>query len=281
MRLMTLAVLGGLVAASAAATAAPPMPASPPVDRDVHAVQDRLLPRFFGGGDDGEGRDRAEMALRIEQLEQQVRMLTGQVETLAFTVRRLERALEADGRLPPRGDAAPPATGAVAPPTTTARIPPSDGGPLDLSALNRGLSEVSPSSPVRATPEPVSTPALRNARQLLSSGRYAMAAQEARQVLLDNPSGPVAGEARFLLGEVLLAQGSYRNAANLFLENYTNDPGGARAPASLLKLSSALNGLGEREAACSSLEEFFGAYPNIDAELRAEAEREQQAANCT
>ena len=205
-----------------------------------------------------------------------------QVETSAFTVRPPRAALEAE-RAPAaaRGRRLQPPHGAVAPPTTTARIPPSDGGPLDLSALNRGLSEVSPSSPVRATPEPVSTPALRNARQLLSSGRYAMAAQEARQVLLDNPSGPVAGEARFLLGEVLLAQGSYRNAANLFLENYTNDPGGARAPASLLKLSSALNGLGEREAACSSLEEFFGAYPNIDAELRAEAEREQQAANCT
>ena len=56
---------------------------------------------------------------------------------------------------------------------------------------------------------------------------------------------------------MLLAQRDYRAAANQFLENYTADPNGARAPDSLLKLGTALNGLGEREAACSSLEEFF------------------------
>lgn len=280
MRLTTLAVCGGLLAASAA-VAAPVTPAPPAIERDVVAVQDGLLPRFFGGGSgDSAERQRAEMAMRIDQLEQQVRMLTGQVETLTFTVRRLERVLEAEGRLPPRTDAAAPPATATVPPAGSASQIPSDG-PLDLSAINRGLSEALAPAPGSATPEPVSTPALQSARESYRSGRYAIAAQEARQVLADNPTGPVAGEARFLLGEVLLAQGSYRNAATLFLENYTSDPTGARAPASLLKLSTALNGLGEREAACSSLEEFFGAYPDVDPELRAAAERERQAANCT
>ena len=80
--------------------------------------------------------------------------------------------------------------------------------------------------------------------------------------------------------EALLAQGDYRAAANQFLENYTSDPNNARAPASLLQLGKALNGLGEREAACSSLDELFGAYPNVDGQIRAAAEREREVANC-
>jgi TolA-binding protein len=151
---------------------------------------------------------------------------------------------------------------------------------VDLSALNRGADEPVTPSPTRRSVEPHSTPALEEVRRLQGSGRYAMAEQKAREILTDNPTGAVAGEARYLLGESLLAQGAYRGAANLFLENYTTDPNGARAPASLLKLSVALNGLGEREAACSSLEELFGAYPDIGDDLRTAAQRERRAAGC-
>jgi TolA-binding protein len=287
MRQLVLAVLGASLTAVAAA-AGPLSPTAPRVERDVTVVQDRLLPRFFGGGDDERERERAAAALRIEQLEQQVRMLTGQVEELTFTVRRLERALEAQGSLPPRTGAPvvrrddPSATSAR---STTSGTPPArvpaETGPLDLSAINRGAVEPVSPAPSRRAADPVTTPGLDQVRELQRSGRYAMAAQEARKVLTDNPTGPVAAEARYLLGEALLAQGSFRNAANLFLENYTSDPSGVRAPASLLKLSAALNSLGEREAACSSLEELFGAYPNVDPELRAAAERERQAAGCT
>jgi len=286
MRQIVVAVVGASLAA-VAVEAAPFPSTAPAVDRDVTAVQDRLLPRFFGGGDGERERERATMALRIEQLERQVRMLTGQVEELTFTVRRMERALEEQGNLQPRrapmvrrDDPADTAARSTVRSAQPARVP-SETGPLDLSAINRGSVEPVSPAPDRRTSGPVTTPALDQVRALQRSGRYAMAAQEARKVLTDNPSGPVAGEARYLLGEALLAQGAYRNAANLFLENYTSDPSGVRAPGSLLKLSSALNSLGEREAACSSLEELFGAYPNVDPELMAAAERERRAAGCT
>jgi len=281
MRRVPSAVAGVLIAVlvAAPAAAASLAPAAPVVERDVVPVQERLFPRLFGGDDEARDREIADMALRIEQLERQVRMLTGQVEELTFTVRRLEHALRQEGTLPPRAEAeetVPDGSGA----TATAQLP-AETGPLDLSAINRGIAEPVSPAPSRRAAEPVTTPELETVRDLQRSGRFAMAAEEARKVLTDNPAGPVAGEARYLLGEALLAQGAYRNAANLFLENYTSDPAGMRAPASLLKLSSALNGLGERDAACSSLEEFFGAYPNVDPDLRAEAEREREAAGCT
>ncbi|MEM8552869.1 MAG: tetratricopeptide repeat protein [Pseudomonadota bacterium] len=284
-----------------------------PQDAGVTQVQNRFLPGFLGGNENKPDNT----ALRIDQLETQVRMLTGQVEQLTFTVRRLEAAL-AGGAVPPQGDrrtALPPGAlppGALPPGATpgpgtppgtlgtlpgtapgalpgtgtqagTAPAPALPSGPIDLSVLNQGTQGTPTAVPPATTPSPAAIPqsdSLANVRSLQSSGRYAMAAQEARAVLADNPTGPVSSEARFLLGEALLAQGDFRGAANQFLENYTSDPNGARAPVSLLKLSTALNGLGEREAACSSLEELFGAYPNVDPAVRVAAERERAAANC-
>lgn len=288
-----------LAAAPAAAAPLGPMPGEPAAS-SVTPVQDRLLPRFFGNRDREPAADATNTTVRLDQLETQVRNLTGQVEQLTFALRRLEAAV-AGGTAPAAttpGSGIGAGTGTGAPPSNLGTLPsspsatPSDGaaaslpsGPVDLSALNRGTPELprsqAPSEPVETTtPAPASSDGLSSVRSLYDTGRYQMAAQEAQSVLERNPSGPVAGEARFLLGEALLAQGEYREAANLFLENYTSDPNGSRAPASLLRLGTSLNGLDEREAACSSLEELFSVYPNLDGQLRAEAERERQAANC-
>ncbi|GAB5374088.1 MAG: hypothetical protein AcusKO_05500 [Acuticoccus sp.] len=275
-------------------------------------VQNRFLPGFLGGGKDGGNKD-ADATVRIDQLESQVRMLTGQVEQLTFSVRRLEQviqqmqagdqrgALAAPGA-PPRslgtlpGTATPPASAGTQTDTATASPAPPAGsgglsGPIDLSVLNNGVgasggfatgSNTAPSAPVATAPSgpPPQSPALASVRELQSTGRYAMAADQARALLAENPNGAEAGEARYLLGEALMAQGDYRAAANQFLENYTSDPNDPRAPASLLQLGKALNGLGENEAACSSLEELFGAYPEVSGDIRAAAERERQVANC-
>ncbi|UOM36328.1 tetratricopeptide repeat protein [Acuticoccus sp. I52.16.1] len=274
-------------------------------DTTVTAVQNRFLPRFFGDGGEQQEGGEANSELRIQQLETQVRMLTGQVEQLTFTVRRLQQLIEAGGAgqtsgaigtdqrgaVQPGAGAPPRSLGQVpaqpAPSSTVGQAAPSNTfgqsgtGPVDLSALNGDLSATPPpASPTPSTRAAPSNPELDKVRDLQHSGRFAMAADAARTVLTDNPSGPVAGEARFMLGEALLAQRDFRAAANQFLETYTTDPNGARAAESLLKLSTSLNGLGESEAACSSLEELFGAYPNVSGSLRAQAEAERRTANC-
>ena len=289
-----------------AADAAPLARAAPAAEGVVRPAQDRMFPRFFGGGQDERQRERAALTRRIERLEEQVRTLTGEVETLSFTVRRLERALDGQGGLSsgmerPRvrrddpaaidtdgdarddrrgalGGAAPDQGGNTAsnPPGALART-----GPIDLSAINRDSFDLgAEAEPETPEADPVTTPEIEEVRELQRSGRYAMAAREARKVLTDNPTGPVGHEARFLLGEALLEQGSYRDAANRFLENYTSDPSGIRAPQSLLNLAVALNRLGENQAACSSLSELLNAYPDADRAVRAAAERELEAAGC-
>ncbi len=190
----------------------------------VTAVQNRFLPRIFGNNEDGnQGSAGADAELRIQQLESQVRMLTGQVEELTFTVRRLQSIIETGGAGMTSGapgtdqrGAAQPTPGTGAPPSSLGQLPAQSApstefgqagtGPVDLSALNGDLSATpapSQPSPVARNAAPVSDPALDQVRDLQQSGRFAMAADAARTVLTDNPTGPVAGEARFLLGEAL------------------------------------------------------------------------------
>lgn len=278
-------------------------------DQGAISVQNRFLPGFLGGGNNDKGPDEI---VRIQQLEEQVRMLTGQVEQLTFSVRRLEQvingmqqqgagsqrgALSGPGA-PPRSLGTLPAgspttdtasSAPAAPPAAPSQPTVAPSGPIDLSALNNALgstdsgfatnSGTAPTETVPSGPPPQSD-ALADVRQLQASGRYQMAAEGARALLAQNPTSAEAGEARYILGEALMAQGDYRAAANQFLENYTSDPNDPRAPASLLQLGKALNGLGEKEAACSSLEELFGAYPNVSSDIRAAAEHERQVANC-
>ena len=72
---------------------------SVPAERSVTSVQNRFLPGFLGGGGgNGSRSDSADPSVRIDQLESQVRMLTGQVEQLTFSVRRLESALQQERR---------------------------------------------------------------------------------------------------------------------------------------------------------------------------------------
>ncbi|MEM6847330.1 MAG: hypothetical protein AAF580_04555 [Pseudomonadota bacterium] len=289
-----LALAVGLASASGATAFS--VAAPPPLDRDVVSVQDRFLPRIFGRG---EQQASADAAMRIDRLEAEVRRLTGELEELRFTVQRLEAALgQPNAVVPQQQSGAQPAPqqlaaeqpqtpitpAAPAAQTQSAAIP---SGPIDLSALNSRFDNAAadgfgaPQGSVVQPDVSLDNPSLSEARMLMNSGRYQLAMEKVVGVLGSNPSTAEASEARFLAGEALMAQGDLRGAANYFLENYTTDPNGARAPESLVRLSRAFNQLGEGQAACSSIEELFGAYPNVPAGLRAQAEVERQAARCS
>ncbi len=99
-------------------------------------------------------------------------------------------------------------------------------------------------------------------------------AQEGFKKLLESyPDHSLAGSAQYWLGETYYAQGDYRTAAQSFLTGYQKYPKGRRAPDSLLKLGLALNKLGQRDQACSSLGAVAVEYPKaIEAKKRATVE---------
>ncbi len=270
-----------LLAALALAVAAAPATAFDG-ERPVILAQDGggFLPGIFGGNRDRQQTE-ADRELRIQQLEAQVRTLMGEVERLSFELRNLSARLEAleGGRpsAPDRRGAAP----AAAPDRHEAAAPPAPerDGPLDLSALNLGGAAGIGGLPAPGASERA-TDSFEAARRLFDAGRFGEAEQALRGFMTAFPADPRAGEAAFMIGEILLARGENREAANVFLASYTDFPTGRRASESLLKLGIALAGMGEREAACSSFRELLGAYPDAPADVRARAEAELASARC-
>lgn len=243
----------------------------------ILAQNDGFLPNLFGRGRGG-GND---TQLRIEQLEAQVRQLTGEVERLTFELREIRARLEAleSGRGTPRAERS------DAPPRTAGRAggdggtASGGGGPVDLSRLNRGpVTEGVGTAPTRR--DASAAVDFETARTLHAAGRLEEAERELRAFLKVHPNDPQAGEAAFLIGDILARRGEHREAANVFLSSYTDYPDGPKAPESLLRLGTSLRAMGEREAACSSFEELLGAYPNAPAEVRSAAEREMAATGC-
>ncbi|MXN65400.1 tol-pal system protein YbgF [Stappia sp. GBMRC 2046] len=178
----------------------------------------------------------------------------------------------------------------------------SGSGPLDLSALARGLEN--PGSDSGADPgsqppgvgsgqdpigdqvaalEPSGDPqATYNvAYDAILSGDYRGAETGFMRFLADFPDHSLAGNAQFWLGESYYAQGRYRDAADAFLKSYTDYPDGQKATDSLLKLGLSLEGIGERDAACATFSELLAKYPNAPATVRSEAQAEQQRVGCS
>ena len=87
--------------------------------------------------------------------------------------------------------------------------------------------------------------------------------------------------ARNLLGRAYLDDGKPGTAAQYFLQNYQTDPGGDRAPDSLLYLAVSMTRLKEAQRACVALAELAEKYPTaVAGRLAGETARAKAGAKC-
>jgi tol-pal system protein YbgF len=114
----------------------------------------------------------------------------------------------------------------------------------------------------------------------LLRGDYASAEISFRKVVTRFPTEPLAGKAQYWLGETYYARGEFKAAAEAFLKSYKQYQSGEKAPDSLLKLGMALAELGQKDAACSTFNEFGAKYPRADAQLQGEARAERRKIGC-
>lgn len=115
---------------------------------------------------------------------------------------------------------------------------------------------------------------------LLRQGQYDQASAALRQFLQENKDDPLAGNARYWLGETYYVRGAYVEAAETFLEGYQTDPKGAKAPDALLKLGMSLSSLEKKSEACAAFQKLRADYPNASAGLKATLQREWQKNGC-
>jgi TolA-binding protein len=120
-----------------------------------------------------------------------------------------------------------------------------------------------PPTPVRRTPEL----AMQQGNAALARRDYAAAEAAAREVLA-GPRGARAIDAQFLLAEALSGKRDYANAAVAFDDAYSRSRTGPRAQDSLLGLANSLTSLGDKRAACASLDKLKAEFPNSRQDLR-------------
>ncbi len=109
---------------------------------------------------------------------------------------------------------------------------------------------------------------------------YAGAEVAFSQLVGAYPNDPLAANAQYWLGETYYVRGQYKEAADAFLKGYKKYKSGDKAPDTLLKLGMALAELGQKDAACSTLNELQTKYPSAPEYIGDEAMAWRKKAGC-
>jgi tol-pal system protein YbgF len=120
----------------------------------------------------------------------------------------------------------------------------------------------------------------RNSYQFILSGDYPTAEQGFRDHIARFPKDAKAADAHYWLGEALLGQQKYRDAAEVFLAASKDYPKAKKAPDMLLKLGVSLVGLNQRDVACATFSEIGKRYPVVSGALKLIITPERALSSC-
>ncbi|RWX61974.1 tol-pal system protein YbgF, partial [Mesorhizobium sp. M2A.F.Ca.ET.039.01.1.1] len=120
----------------------------------------------------------------------------------------------------------------------------------------------------------------RNSYQFILSGDYPTAEQGFRDHISRFPKDAKAADAHYWLGESLLGEQKYRDAAEVFLAASKEYPKAKKAPDMLLKLGVSLVGLKQNDVACATFNEIGKRYPDVSATLKERIKQEKALAAC-
>lgn len=120
----------------------------------------------------------------------------------------------------------------------------------------------------------------RNSYQFILSGDYSTAEQGFRDHISRFPKDSRAADAHYWLGESLLGQQKYRDAAEVFLAASKDYPKAKKAPDMLLKLGVSLAGLKQRDVACATFGEIGKRYSDISGAMKERVKQERANASC-
>jgi tol-pal system protein YbgF len=204
---------------------------------------------------------------RLNQLQQAITMLTGQLEQLQYRNQQLQQQMEkmqADyeyrleqmekgGGRP--GGAPPPRPS----PQAAAPAPPSAAAPAAAAGADQMYND---------------------AFKKLQDGDYAGAERGFKAFLQTNPRHTLAGNAQYWLGETYYARRDYQNAMTAFAEGYKVYKASPKGPDNLLKLGVTLAVLGRKPDACAVFAKFSQDYPRATDLQKRRVEQERQKNGC-
>jgi tol-pal system protein YbgF len=262
------------------------------------------------------GANAADVEIRMERLEAQMRDLTGRVEEVANGVEQLKQRIEqinSDfdvrvGELSGAGSAGAPAVRPVGPPPRgdggrfagpgpavapgSVVPPPSSGGlsPIFNTLTPPGAGPAAPASPPPPAAEPASAAGglprgsvnqqFNYAFGLVKQADYAGAEAALKAFLAAHPNEPLAANAQYWLGQTYYQRNKYAEAASAFAEGYKRYPKGTKAPENLLYLGMSLARADQKKNACIALTQLDEAFPTAGAPIKQRATAERKRLGC-
>lgn len=235
---------------------------------------------------------------RVFELEEQVRQLRGRVEELNFIMLELQEQIrrtqeDYEFRFQQLEEKDQSNGGAVIKPvpgqTETAAVPqevPLDEVPANTENLGsiqfdrngNAIGSTIDQAPVQSI---TGAADYDGAYLAFISGDFIGAEEGFRTFVEQSPNDELAPNAHYWLGESLLAQDKFNEAAEVFLETNRQFPEGPKAPESLLKLGVAMSGLQKNDIACAVFDQFGQRYPNASAQIQDKLQKERQRASCS
>ncbi|MFB9981885.1 tol-pal system protein YbgF [Mesorhizobium kowhaii] len=161
---------------------------------------------------------------------------------------------------------------------TQATAPAQDTAPAAGAPAKAGKSDGTEVAALPATNDPEEL--YRDSYQFILSGDYSTAEQGFRNHISRFPKDAKAADAHYWLGESLLGQQKYRDAAETFLAASKDYPKAKKAPDMLLKLGVSLVGLKQHDVACATFSEIGKRYPDISGALKERVKQEKALAAC-
>lgn len=237
---------------------------------------------------------------RLNDIENSLRQLTGELERLQFEIRQLKdwrERFERDvqyrlltlenggtppetGSLPPGIDTPPP-QGEFAIDTTppglgpqagtSVPLPPQEGSSLPQGQLGQ-LTTPGPTGGAAALYE--------EGMDLLSRAQYQPALAIFQQIIQQYPDTEQGQQARFWSADIEFVLKNFPVAARGYAEMLKADPTSPRAPDAMLKLGLSLLQMGQTTEGCTTLAALPQQYPNAGDTIKQRARREAQRAGC-
>jgi len=205
-----------------------------------------------------------ELTRRAADLEQTLRRLNGQIETLTNDVAQSRRA----------ADAAQAQTKAL---TDRLTVLEQQGAPPAPPPAAPGDQ---PPAPPAADTGASATDAFSQSRQLMLSGDYDAAERSWQDFVTRYADHPKAPEARYWLGKTLAVRGAHNDAAAAYIQSIRGWPQASWAPDAVVELARELNALKKPAEACQMLGEFDRRYPKAVASVKSRAAVARSQAKC-
>jgi TolA-binding protein len=262
--------------------------------RDIQSLRDQTGRGGGGGGGgsslgsasrstatiSGGGDLTATLLGRVNELEDQVRALRGKVDESENARQRMAEDLgkqidDLNFKLNNGGSGAPASRSGAAP--TTLSPPP---GNLAAIGAGTGAAAAAPAAPVTQPPaRRTQEMAMQEGNAALARRDYATAESAAHEVLA-GPKSPRAIDAQFLLAQALYGKKDMSNAAVAYDDAYNRSRTGPHAQDSLLGLANSLTNIGEKRAACATLDKLKAEFPTPRPDLHDSIAGARQRAGC-